>query len=749
MHSPTTYSTLHPNFPNGMAVTDHFLAHNGSAESHVALTPLTPLRISSGSRSIPHPTKPKNDHTRSKRKQKIECETSNSGPGFDFDVSLPSYNPDITEADSDNDESSHLGRANRLAAVLLDSGKMINSKFNVVDQLGNSDGNKGGTQRLRISRAARNRTESVKALLTLKYHWLQRSMETLGDEVGHVGVEGVYNPLQVIRNRAVRAKNHEPPPLAFRSLPLACNAFSVHNRHGKLGQKPWKLLWGLELSEMVNDLLWRTAHWGELRNSRGELWFPKEAVKYEQKHQGTENGNGKGKGHEKEKHRKRSRLHDALFTDKESDELEDINVHMIPIESTRGSKVSLTKNLKRRLYGSSGGALTAGVALASDSDGPEVVLTDGNRTKSSDSLSKVRIGRIVRRGSLEDTDNEMAVEFDDLDEQDENDENEPPEENLQPPIIMVNGAVDGEDNGAESGPSNGNSGGISNGNSTGASNGISNNDSVGGEYEGPPQSAEDITDGEEPMPKTLQDVLFSPLHLRTNSEQVDLSMEQEPQLQDPKDPKETKETKETKEAGPPVDVALERLASLGQEAKHALKLLHVNNNYLSMVCPASMELIQSTCHEILQTEFGQLFRAMININENQLPAYENFYTGFANESKSLIHMANDNYAVQIDNLLSATDRLIGEINTSLSMDLRKVNEQLDKLNRSLFGSVVIEKLRSQDNSGFANGSSHKTLYFLLENTIVVVLRLVWIVVNVYKIFEFFVKFVWRILTVFC
>lgn len=704
-----------------MAVTDHFLAHNGSSESHVGLTPLTPLRISSGSRPIPHPTKPRNDHTRSKRKQRIECETSSSGPGFDFDVSLPSYNSEITEADPENDDTSHLGRANRLAAVLLDSGKMINSKFNVVDQLGTSEGSRASAQRLRISRSARNRTESVKALLTLKYHWLQRSMETLGEETGHVGVEGVYNPLQVIRNRAVRAKHHEPPPLAFRSLPLACNAFSVHNWHGKLGQKPWKLLWGLELSEIVNDLLWRTAHWGELRNSRGELWFPEEAPKHEEKE--TEKGNGK------DKHRKRSRLHDALFTDKESDELEDINVHMIPIESTHGSKVSLTTNLKRRLYGSAGGA------LASDSEGPEVVLSD-NRTKSSDSLSKVRIGRTVRRGSLEDTDNEMAVEFDDLDEQDEN---EPREENLQPPIIMVNGTVNGDVNGNLNGNSYGNlngNPGSSNGTPKGPPNG---NSSAGGEYVKPLQSAElqDITDGEENLPKTLQDVLFSPLHLRTNSEQVDLSMEEDPEVH------------ETKEAGPPVDVASQRLASLGQEAKYALRVLHLNNNYLSMICPASMELIKSTCDEILQKECGQLFRAMININENQLPAYENFYTGFANESKSLIHMANDNYAVQIDNLLSATDRLIGEINTSLSMDLRKVNEQLDKLNRSLFGSVVIGKLRSQDNSGFANGSSHKTLYFLLENTIVILLRLVWIVVNIYKIFEFFVRFVWRILTVFC
>lgn len=681
-----------------MAVTEQFLAQDNSSESTHELSPLTPLRISSSRPVSGHPSRPKSVHTKSHRKRRIESEPTKTGPGFDFDLDIPTIRAEQTE-EIDEAEPSALGKANRLAAVLLDSGKMIHSKFNVVDALGNTENGRPGTEKLKVSRAARNRTESVKAVLTLKYHWSQRSMETPPDGVAHAGVEGVYNPLQVIRNRAVRAKYHEPPPLAFRSLPLACNAFSSHNLHGKPGHRPWKLLWGVELNELVNDLLWRAAHWGELRNSKGELWFPQEAVKPagEIDHNPT----------------KRSRMHDALFIDKESDDLEDINMLLIPIESTRGSKVSLTKNLKRRLYGSSTGG-----ALTSDSDSPEAAIADGNRNKSFESLSKVRIGRLIRRGSQvdEDADQNVIVELDDPAElkgiSSHVEDAQKSQSSLHPPPVIV---ISNEDQGPEMPNS---------------------------------EEAKEISDGEETMPKMLQDVLFSPLHLRGNSYQADISADGSFVENGKEIGKEV--SKDTEEAGPPaVDIEAQKIGDLGRELNYADKIILLNQNFLTGICPATIGAIKSDCDRILQEEFGLLFRALININESHLPAYENFYTGFANESKSLIHMANDNYAVQIDNLLSATDRSIGEINTSLSMDLRKVNEQLDKLNRSLFGSIVIEKLRSHDHSPFTNGSGYKTLYFVLENTIVIILWLVWIVVNIYKAFAFVVKILWRILTLLC
>ena len=86
----------------------------------------------------------------------------------------------------------------------------------------------------------------------------------------HEGVEGVYNPLQVIRNRKLKKKYHsELKPLrelTFTKVPLIAVV--------QFSKKPnRKLKWFVELSEKYSDLTWRTSHWNELRRPDGRRWI--------------------------------------------------------------------------------------------------------------------------------------------------------------------------------------------------------------------------------------------------------------------------------------------------------------------------------------------------------------------------------------------------------------------------------------------------------------------------------------------
>jgi len=679
-----------------MVVATNMLMENVSSESVNVTSPLTPLRMSSTTRR----TEPRKSGSKSKKpprdsrkKERQEFQKCHQDPGFDFDYELPT-----TSLSEDTEDSEKIpimtSRVSRLASVLLTSGKVINSKFNVVDALGNGESKGSGSEQIHISRATRNRTEAVKAMIAVKYHWMERSIEPADESEtnNHPGVQGVYNPLQVIRNRAIRAKHHEPAPISFRSLPLAVNVFSVRNRTNHKHKEAWKLIWGIELGELMSDVSWRTSHWHELRKHNGELWFP------DSNSNSVKSGGSVATGSSSLTNT--GRMHDALFKDPSNENsLDDINLNLIPIESARPPKL-LRSNLKskaKRLYGNS----TGGV-LTSDSDVAELAYSDPH-SKSVDNLSKVRIARLVRRTS-DNTERKLS-NGEELEIQISHTLTPSRRVSLsshemlhQAPRIVINNFEQEEDLSKL-------------------------------------VDLEDTTAEVEELPKHLQDVVFNPMDKRNDKELVE-NVSQEPiRLSESKEPEIF------------VDLEGPRVNFLGEKQEYLDRMIFLNYNYLTNVYPASMEIITKNADKILQQQFGLIFRDIINVNDSQLPRYEDYYTGYVNESKSLIQMANNNYAVRIDNLLSATDRSIGEINTSLSMDLRKVSETLDRLNWSIFGNSVLNEFKAQRNK-FENGSNYRMLYTVLENTIVIVLRLIWIVVNIYKAIFFVLKILWRIVRMF-
>lgn len=98
--------------------------------------------------------------------------------------------------------------------------------------------------------------------------------EYVGGGSGHAPVGGCWNPLQIMRNRRLRAAARESvrewivkedAPPAWMQLRLASRTFSRH-------PKP-RNIWQVDLYEIAGDIRWREAHWGELRAPGGEQWF--------------------------------------------------------------------------------------------------------------------------------------------------------------------------------------------------------------------------------------------------------------------------------------------------------------------------------------------------------------------------------------------------------------------------------------------------------------------------------------------
>lgn len=668
------------------------------------------------------------------------------GPGFGFPVASPFELPELPLAHDDEEIES----AQRLATLLLSAGRTVNLRFNVVNPVRPG---LDGSLKLRILRSTQSRIDTVRAMFSLKYKWLEASQQTEG---AHPGVEGVYNPLQVIRNRLIRTKNHESAPYtAFKNFPLPCNAFSSHNRAG--GR--WSMAWGIELSELVYDMSWRQLHWHELKGPKGELWFPQERL------------------HERlwqTQFLSPSHHNDALSNRPES----------VRSGTTRASKGSLPRNksgasLYPDVYAELGGANSSG---ASGGSGGSTVMHTGAGTSSGSSNSGNATGpnssaittpngavsdTIVANGSpngvVYDVSNNTTNDaigngngtYNSLGIGGVSSKNASATNIGNSSNVSTNGTTGGSTNNssyngglsigglgnsslsvgignastgtlanasmnASLSASNGGTITSSNNLVTNNSNTATNNTSIGTRASTIPNNGPRAppiiiigNDSTEELSETerVLDVPFSPLHLRSALNQA---VNEEPPP-----------SEEVSDSIPP---------GLARHLRFLAKVIAVNTNFLNSVYPQMLEAIEFRLRAVIENDIHALLNLEVDVIDNVFPSHEAIYSGFLGECKSLIHMANVNYAVKIDHLLGSTDRSIGEINTSLAMDLRKASERLDRLNALFFGQP---RLRST--------SEHRTLYAILENAIVITLRLVWVIVNLYKSVLTILRFFWRIL----
>ena len=120
----------------------------------------------------------------------------------------------------------------------------------------------------KISKTTRLRAERVRIYMDYYYNILEAACRSGEDENGiersnmHYGVEGVYNPLQIIRNRKLRKKYHDEASsnrfLFYKAPVIAVLQFSkVPNRK--------KYRWFVDVNEKYGDITFRSQHWNELK----------------------------------------------------------------------------------------------------------------------------------------------------------------------------------------------------------------------------------------------------------------------------------------------------------------------------------------------------------------------------------------------------------------------------------------------------------------------------------------------------
>ncbi|ODV96627.1 hypothetical protein PACTADRAFT_48459, partial [Pachysolen tannophilus NRRL Y-2460] len=124
-----------------------------------------------------------------------------------------------------------------------------------------------------FSNAVFERANRVKITISLYHINIRRCQEIFQTDANgnplYPNVEGVYNPLQVIRNRRLYKKYRQyPAPLDLKLVTPSSQVFSENKKH--------KLIWQVDLKELAHDLTWRTQHWHHLRRPDGRLWFPSE-----------------------------------------------------------------------------------------------------------------------------------------------------------------------------------------------------------------------------------------------------------------------------------------------------------------------------------------------------------------------------------------------------------------------------------------------------------------------------------------
>lgn len=525
--------------------------------------------------------------------------------------------PSMPQDPNPNTNASHsfshnqIRRAADMAGVLLDTKRSFLQENNFLDI-----NEKEPLSSNHISRATHIRAERVKATLALKYMMIERAVTSHYDEDGNVrfpGVEGVYNPLQIIRNRKIRAKYREfPKPLTFKSTPLASSVFS--NRKSKF-------IWSIELSELISDSSWRVNHIHELIRPDGEKWFPIDKNKSSLK-----SGSSK----------QTLPLDDS--GDIESSKVDVSGPDLISKEiKDSGKRDRLRSRVKRTLK----------------------YTTDSRSTISSDSNDfKYKFSR--KRGKEQKYDEQYSEE-----------------------------GVDNDSN-----------------------NNISNN-----------TNKEDEKNHQKTEIDPLNNIKIRPLVSKrsTATDPLEIIIDQSPR------------------DGQISSIVDELLKMIFEEEIYLENSTLIKLHFLQEIYP---RLFNCNLHQIQQITdklIPELNRKIIDINDDSIPTYEAMSSSSIAEMKRLVQTINEDYSIKIDNLLTGTDRLIGEINTSMTLELRKIDERIDKLNSSLFGgNFTINEIKMSDSGNY------RVMYFLLENSIVILLRLIWVFVNIYKVLSWIVLICWKV-----
>ncbi|CCH43607.1 hypothetical protein BN7_3160 [Wickerhamomyces ciferrii] len=573
---------------------------------------------------------PKN--TKQKRNSSLTSSENGSSTANDQDSNNSNSNSGLLV--SSNDDKNLIKEAGQLASVLLEMRKNITTDYNI-DLNHNEnldlerDRNIPGQIKLKnISRSTIQRCEKVKVMFNLYYFYLFNSQKSTNTR--YQGVDGIFNPLQVIRNRSIRKKYHNPPKLAIKTLPYASSVFSRSKN---------KLKWQVDLTELTYDFNWRAQHWHELKNSKGELWFP---IPKRQQHGHDQHGHHRHHRHHNHRHSHRPYLH----RNDDSSEMDISYIHdkLFEFNSNDEDQVENGSESEKEL-------------LDNQSLGSSKEDLSESRSRKRDRLaSKIRkrSKSPFKKRSNQNKELDPGFQFD----KNESFLNLPDEKNQ---------------------------------NDLKYKNNLLNDISIE-----PIKSQRVIsnsqfnTDNESPLEEHQRS---SSLSSSNNLEHVDNNKD--------------------------LNLYSKKLVKLNDLINFGKHYLFIKDNEYSNII--NLEQINKDYEEI-KTNSNFLKTQVLN-------KYEDLILDKTEYLESIQSKLTNNYSPRIDKLLLLSDRTIGEVNTTLSLEVRKLNERLEKLGPSYKRS----------------GSLVELAYWLLENFIVLVLWTIWIGFSIGRIFKFFFMIFWKVL----
>lgn len=183
------------------------------------------------------------------------------------------------------------------------------------------------------------KVQAEKLIEYFKYYYrtLERCLDKPDDRNIHKHVEGIYNPLQVIRNRVLKKKYHDRTKSNLFNIeaPLIASKEFSKKKHKEF---PWLV----EINEIANDLVWRTSHWNELVDFRYKKIYPSCSYK-----QGICDGSAidKNRDIEKKKSLKRTKYDNILIHPTKEDDIKKCSMVRIVSPSP-----SVFKNRSRFTY---------------------------------------------------------------------------------------------------------------------------------------------------------------------------------------------------------------------------------------------------------------------------------------------------------------------------------------------------------------------------------------------------------------
>lgn len=597
----------------------------------------------------------------------------------------------------------HVKRANMLTNLLLDMKTNMKVDHNIVDPAENLPSDQrnnrdNAMQSVVVSRSTYLRAEKVKSMLAIKYLLLQRTLDwaNANDDINpHRHVEGVYNPLQIIRNRRIRAKYKEyPRPLSFKELPLASNVFSKY----ALRDQTYRMLWSIDLTELIGDSIWRTYHWDELKNPHGKPWFPPEKSTID----------GASAGSSENLLRLNKKLYDKIFRPEE----ESVQ------QNTQPSALSVDDLFK---------------PIRSKSSSPvrerirDKINIKKKKKKHGESTSDVEKEEVQKHSTSKNSSvTPPAIMLERFDQESSIDPN-----TIAPPTIVVN-----------------------------------------------PETPVQIMERSRSSSfLDINDVTIKPLEKDKDNEKVKIKEIEEAktddsfEVDDEKDATKIDVTEDDEDSDEetlnllnaesveksvsqsllePIRMQeLEEVAqirSIMESLALIRKVANIRLHYYYAVYPHLANSVTTRITNIINNEIFSVQEKSKKISTQDLPAQERMYITFLDQIQDMLHMINDKYSIRVDSLLSTSDRSIGELNTSVSLEVRKVNERLDKLHNQLLGRSIrdsfgVESLRVN----YRESGGYQILYTILENSIVIILRLIWVLVNIYKALFYVVSAFWAII----